>query len=220
MNPQQKLSQYIDHTLLRANITSPDLDQLCEEAMEWEFKAVCVPPRWITYCQNKLNTQVLVATVLGFPHGNQLLSEKIHAAQKYTKLKVDEIDMVIELSWVLENRPEDGLKEINAIKEVMGETLLKVIVETAYLESSQIELVAQVVDKSKAEFIKTSTGFASRGASLKDIELFKKNISSETLIKASGGIKSLEMAREYLDLGVSRIGTSSGITIIKQHLSN
>jgi deoxyribose-phosphate aldolase len=211
-----KLASYIDHTILKAYTTEKDIINLCKEAIENQFYAVCINPCWVSLSSELVkNKEVKVATVIGFPLGATDTDTKIAEALNAIKNGANEIDMVINIGWLKNNETLKVENEIKAIKKAIGNTLLKVIIETCYLnETEKIEATKAVIN-SGAEYIKTSTGFGTAGATIEDIKLIKSITKDIIKIKASGGIKNKETALEYIKLGVSRIGTSNGIEIIK-----
>lgn len=211
------VANYIDHTLLKANATFEDIQQLCSEAIEYDFFSVCVNPCFVKYAKHLLtNTNVQVCTVIGFPLGANTIETKIFETKNAIDLGADEIDLVVNITQLQAFNEEYCLAEIDAVKEVCANKVLKVIVETAYLNEEQKTFAANLILKSKADFIKTSTGFAPSGANVADIKLFKSILNDEKLIKASGGIKNLADANTMINAGVDRIGTSSGVMIVSE----
>lgn len=210
------INQYIDHTLLKSTASEKDIAQLCNEAIAFQFYAVCVNPCWISFCKKILNdNSVKIATVVGFPLGANDTPSKIFETEQCIKKGADEIDMVINLGYLKSEKYQYIEKEVELIKLSIGNKILKIIIETCYLSDDEIALASKICSNNGADFIKTSTGFGTRGASLNDIKIIKKNIDSNIKIKASGGIKTRIDALQYIDLGVNRIGTSSGIDLIK-----
>lgn len=206
------LEKYIDHTILKATATNDDIKKLCLEAIEYGFMSVCVNPCNIKYAKELLkDSDVLVCTVIGFPLGANTINVKVYETQDAIKEGADEIDMVINIAKA---KMHDYAYIYNEIKSVVdsacGKTV-KVILETCYLDDDEIVNVSKMALKANATFVKTSTGFGSGGAKLSDIKLMNVGLK----IKASGGIKSKEDFLKFIDAGASRIGTSSGIKIIK-----
>lgn len=209
------MNKYIDHTLLKPDCLIKDINKLIKEAITYNFKSVCVNPYYVKHCKKKLkDTDILVCTVIGFPLGNQTLKTKIFEAKDAIKNGADEIDMVMNISAFKNKKYDYVLDEINKIKDSINNKILKVIVETSYLTNEEIILVSEIILKSNADFIKTSTGFSSRGASLEDIKLMKSVLKDKKLIKASGGIKTKEDFYSLIASGVNRIGTSNGVNLI------
>ena len=206
----------IDHTLLKQDATWDQIRDLCMEGMENGVASVCIPPSFVKQAAEFAGEKLPICTVIGFPNGYQTSMIKVLEAAQAVKNGADEIDMVINIGWVRERRYDDILKEINEVKEACNGKLLKVIIETCLLTEEEKIALCDVVSRSKAEFIKTSTGFAGGGATLADIQLFKKYVSGDTKIKAAGGIKSVSDAEAFLAAGADRLGTSSLLAMLKQ----
>lgn len=210
-------NKYFDHTMLAPQATSTDIDKLIKEAIKYDFKSVCIAPSYIKYAKEQLaKTDVLICTVIGFPLGYSATSVKVYETKIALDHGADEIDMVINIGRFKNKEYEYVLNEIKAIKEVCGNKVLKVIVETALLTSQEIKTITEIVLKSGADFIKTSTGFSFRGASFEDVEIMKSIAQDKLLIKASGGIKTGEDALKMIKLGASRLGTSKTVQIIEE----
>jgi deoxyribose-phosphate aldolase len=209
------LNNYIDHTLLKPTATKRDIIKLCEEAQEYGFFSVCVNSCYVAIAKSELrNTNVKVCSVIGFPLGAMSTQAKVDEAKSALKDGADEIDMVINVG-LLKSKDFDGVwKDIEAVKRIMPNNILKVILETCYLEEVEIIKASELAIQSGADFIKTSTGFGTGGATIHDVKLMKSVANNEAKIKASGGIKDAKTALEYINLGVERLGTSSGITIV------
>ncbi|HRP88850.1 MAG TPA: deoxyribose-phosphate aldolase [Edaphocola sp.] len=213
------MEQYIDHTLLKSTATLEQIEQLCLEAIQYSFKAVCVPPFYVKVAKGFLKkSNVLVATVIGFPMGYSCTESKIAEVLKAIQDGVDELDWVQNVAAVknadwdyLEKEIIQCMKPINKSKKT-----IKIIIESGVLTDDEIIKSCKVYARQKVDFIKTSTGYAEKGADLRHIKIIKENIPETIKIKASGGIRTYEDAQKYIDLGVSRIGTSSGINIIKE----
>ncbi|GAA7949875.1 deoxyribose-phosphate aldolase [Helicobacter pylori] len=210
-------NKYFDHTMLAPQATSTDIDKLIKEAIKYDFKSVCIAPSYIKYAKEQLaKTDVLICTVIGFPLGYNATSVKVYETKIALDHGADEIDMVINIGRFKNKEYEYVLNEIKAIKEVCGNKVLKVIVETALLTNQEIKTITEIVLKSGADFIKTSTGFSFRGASFEDVEIMKSIVQDKLLIKASGGIKTGEDALKMIKLGASRLGTSKTVQIIEE----
>ena len=210
-------NKYFDHTMLAPQATSTDIDKLIKEAIKYDFKSVCIAPSYIKYAKEQLaKTDVLICTVIGFPLGYNATSVKVYETKIALDHGADEIDMVINIGRFKNQEYEYVLNEIKAIKEVCGNKVLKVIVETALLTNQEIKTITEIVLKSDADFIKTSTGFSFRGASFEDVEIMKSIAQDKLLIKASGGIKTGEDALKMIKLGASRLGTSKTVQIIEE----
>ena len=213
-----ELNKYIDHTLLKPNAVEAEIVTLCKEAKEYHFASVCVNPCNVALVKKELaGSDVMTCSVIGFPFGTQTTQVKCAETEQALKDGADEIDMVINIGKLLEGNTSYVEKEIAVLASICHakKAHLKVIVETCYLSEKDIANVCVAVEQAGADFIKTSTGYGSRGASLEDITLFKKYLKKDTKIKASGGIRSREDALKYIEAGCSRIGTSSGVKIIK-----
>ena len=210
-------NKYFDHTMLAPQATSTDIDKLIKEAIKYDFKSVCIAPSYIKYAKEQLaKTDVLICTVIGFPLGYNATSVKVYETKIALDHGADEIDMVINIGRFKNKEYEYVLNEIKAIKEVCGNKVLKVIVETALLTNQEIKTITEIVLKSGADFIKTSTGFSFRGASFEDVEIMKSIAQDKLLIKASGGIKTGEDALKMIKLGASRLGTSKTVQMIEE----
>lgn len=209
-------AKMIDHTCLKPEASSKNIDQLIKEAKEWGFYSVCLNSSWVKYAKEKLeNTDIKITSVIGFPLGANITQNKVHEAKLAIDHGADEIDMVINIGRFKDGQYDYVLNEIKKIKEAIGEKVLKVIIETALLKEHEIKKATELVLASGADFIKTSTGFSYRGASFEDIEIFNSVIQKAPLkIKAAGGIKTIADLEKYSQMGVSRFGTSSSIKIL------
>ena len=209
------MNSYIDHTNLKAYATLEDIKKLCDEAKKYHFAAVCVNPSYVSTAKELLkNSTVLVATVIGFPLGASTLATKEYEAIDAINNGADEIDMVINIGAVKNKDFEYVKQEITDIRDAIDGKTLKVIIETCYLTEEEIKILTEICNETFVNFIKTSTGFGTRGASLEDIEIINKYKNEILEIKASGGIKTIEDAEKYIDMGVTRIGTSNGVEIM------
>lgn len=206
----------VDHTLLKTTATWNEIKEICDDALTYHTASVCVPPSYVSHCAAYLCGRIPVCTVIGFPNGYNTTAVKCFEAETAIADGADEIDMVINLGWVKDGLYDRILEEINDVKSSCGEKVLKVIVETCALTYDEKVKITEVVAKSDADFIKTSTGFAASGATFEDIELFGENIQNNTQIKAAGGISSLEDAERFIELGADRLGTSKIVKIIKE----
>lgn len=208
-------SKYIDHTLLKATATKSDIIQLCEEAKTYKFFSVCVNSCYVSLAKEHLqDSNIKICSVIGFPLGAMSTEAKVAEATAALKNGADEIDMVINVG-LLKSKDFDAVwKDIEAVKHIMPNNTLKVILETCYLEEIEIIKASELAIQSGADFIKTSTGFGNRGADINDIKLMKSVCKGCVKIKASGGIRDAKTALEYINLGVDRLGTSSGIAIV------
>ncbi|MFD2823856.1 deoxyribose-phosphate aldolase [Lacinutrix iliipiscaria] len=216
-----KLNTYIDHTLLKSTATKTDIIQLCQEAKDHQFFSVCVNSCFVSLAKAELkDTTIKVCSVVGFPLGAMSTKAKVEETKQAIKDGADEIDMVINIG-LLKSKDFDAVwKDIEAVKKVMPNKTLKVILETCYLEELEIIKASELAINSGANFIKTSTGFGTGGATFHDVRLMKSVITTcGTKIKASGGIRDTKTAIDYINLGVERIGTSNGIAIVTGSLS-
>lgn len=209
------LHTYIEHTLLKPEATVEDIVTLCEEAIHYNFYGVCVNSCYVyeAVTQLKEHHTKVIATV-GFPLGAASTKAKLAEAKQAIKNGADEIDMVLNIGFLKSQLTKPLLEEIRAIKKIMGRRILKVIIETCYLDASEMVLACEIVQLAGADFVKTSTGFGSKGAQLKDVKLLREKSDPHLNIKASGGIKTAAQAIAFVKAGASRIGTSNGITIV------
>jgi deoxyribose-phosphate aldolase len=204
---------HVDHTLLAASSKWTDVKELCDEAVQYKTASVCVPPSYIKSIREAYPS-MNICTVIGFPLGYDSIPVKAVAVQTAIENTADELDMVINLTDVKNGRFETVKTEVGVLKQIAGKKILKVIIETCYLtEDEKIELCG-IVTEAGADYIKTSTGFGTAGATLADIELFKKHVGPDVKIKAAGGIRKREDMVAFLELGCSRLGTSSAVKIL------
>jgi hypothetical protein len=211
-----KIAKYIDHTVLKATTTTKDVEKLCSEAKEYGFYSVCVNGCFVKECKELLKgSDVKIAAVVGFPLGAMTKTAKVFEAREAIVNGANEIDMVINIGKLLEGDTKYVEDEIREIKEAIGKNVLKVIIETCYLNNEQKMLACELSLNANADFVKTSTGFGTSGATFEDVILMKKMVGNNAEVKASGGVKSYETAEKYIELGATRLGTSSGIDIIK-----
>jgi len=209
------INRYIDHTLLKPIATVSDIEILCKEAIEHQFYAVCINGGYVSLAKNILeNSTVNIASVIGFPIGANTSKSKIFEANDCINNGATEIDMVLNLGVLKSGSYRLVEKEISDIKKTIGSNTLKVIFENCYLSNEEKITACKITLNSGADFIKTSTGFGISGATIADVKLMKKTVKDQIKIKASGGIKDFETTKEYLNIGVSRSGTSSGISIM------
>ena len=210
------LSKYIDHTILKATASSADVQKLCEEAIEHEFYSVCVNGCYVADAKQLLQgTDVKVAAVVGFPLGAMTTAAKVFEAKEAVENGASEIDMVINIAKLKDGEFEFVENEIRQIKETIGDNVLKVIIETCYLTDEEKVKACELSLAAKADFVKTSTGFGTGGATYEDVKLMKSVVGDNAKVKASGGVRDKETAQKYVDLGAERLGTSSGIEIVK-----
>ncbi len=210
----QDIYAHVDHTQLKAFATWPEIEQLCREAEEYGMATVCIPPSFVSRAAAAF-PKVTVCTVVGFPLGYNTLDTKVYEAKLAVAQGAKEVDMVINLGDAKAGRFDDITKEIAAVKQAVGGHVLKVIVETCYLTEEEKIAVCGCVTQGGAEYIKTSTGFGTAGADLKDIALFKQHIGPRVKIKASGGIRTREAIEGFLAAGCDRIGASGAIAALE-----
>lgn len=207
----------IDHTKLGASISKAQIDQLILEAKEYDFKSVCVNPIWVKYAKNQLKkTDVLVCTVIGFPHGTHKPAVKAIEAMEAVNDGADELDMVINVFALKSKDYHTVLHEIELVVEKAQGRCVKVIIETCYLTPEEIVKASELVVQGGAQFVKTSTGFGTGGAKVEDVKLMKQTVGNKAEVKASGGVRTYDDALKMIEAGATRIGTSNGIDIIKQ----
>ena len=210
------LNKYIDHTILKATASSTDIQKLCEEAIEHEFYSVCVNGCYVADAKHLLQgTDVKVAAVVGFPLGAMTTTSKVFEAKEAIENGASEIDMVINVAKLKDGEFDYVENEIRLIKEAIGDNVLKVIIETCYLTDEEKVKACELSLVAKADFVKTSTGFGTGGATYEDVKLMKSVVGDNAKVKASGGVRDKETAQKYVDLGAERLGTSSGIEIVK-----
>ena len=210
------LNKYIDHTILKATASSADVQKLCAEAIEYEFYSVCVNGCYVADAKHLLQgTDVKVAAVVGFPLGAMTTAAKVFEAKEAVENGVSEIDMVINVAKLKDGEFDYVENEIRLIKEAIGDNVLKVIIETCYLTDEEKVKACELSLVAKADFVKTSTGFGTGGATYEDVKLMKSVVGDNAKVKASGGVRDKETAQKYVDLGAERLGTSSGIEIVK-----
>ncbi|PNQ72663.1 deoxyribose-phosphate aldolase [Hanstruepera neustonica] len=210
-----KINNYIDHTLLKPSASQKDIKNLCAEAKKYRFYSVCVNGSYVAYAKQLVSkSNVKVCTVVGFPLGACTTETKVFEAKQAVALGADEIDMVMNIGMLKSENFVSVYKDIRDVKLAIGKIPLKVIIEISELSKNEIVKASQICVDAKADFVKTSTGFAKSGATLTAVKMIKKTVKNQAKIKASGGIKDLETAKKYIDLGADRIGTSSGVNIV------
>ncbi len=207
----------VDHTLLSQGATWQDIKNLCDEGIMYGCKSVCIAPSYVKKVSEYVQDRIKVCTVIGFPNGYMTTESKCFEAADAVKNGADEIDMVINIGMVKDEDFDGVLSEINQVKKSCGGKLLKVIIEACLLTNDEKIKLCELVSKSEADFIKTSTGFSTGGATKNDIILFSAHVTNGKYIKAAGGISSLEDAEEFIKLGASRLGTSRIVKIIQQN---
>jgi len=204
------IAKYIDYTLLKATATPADIEKLCKEALEYGFYSVCVNSGYVPLAAEQLKgSKVKVCTVVGFPLGAMSTQAKLYETSVALTQGAQEIDMVLNVGLFLSGNVAKVLEEIALLKQETGDRVLKVIIETCYLNDEQKRLASQVCVDAGADFVKTSTGFGTGGATLADVQLIREIVGNRAKIKASGGIRDKQTALQYISLGVDRIGASA-----------
>lgn len=206
---------YVDHTLLKPEATFSDIKAICDDAMRFNTASVCIPPSYVKACADYCGGKMKICTVIGFPNGYNTTAVKVFETEDAIKNGADEIDMVINIGMLKDRRYDDVLNEIKAVKKACGGKILKVIIETCLLSDDEKIKMCEIVTEAGADFIKTSTGFSTAGATFADIELFSKHIGKNVKMKAAGGIKSLDDAEKFISLGAERLGTSRIVALAK-----
>ena len=212
---KKEILKHIDHTLLKAVATWEDIKVLCDEAIKYETASVCVPACYISRIHETYGDKINICTVVGFPLGYSVTEAKILETRKAIEDGANEIDMVINISDVKNGDLEKVTKEIAALKEACGDKILKVIIETCYLTEEEKIAMCKAVTEAGADYIKTSTGFGTAGATIEDIRLFKKHIGPIVKMKAAGGVKTIADLEMFINEGCDRIGTSSAVNMLK-----
>ena len=210
----------VDHTLLSQTATFDEIKAVCDDAIKYNTASVCIPPSYVKDAKAYVKDKLTICTVIGFPNGYNTTAVKCFETADAINNSADEIDMVINLGYVKDGKYDLILDEINEVKKACSGKLLKVIIETCLLTDEEKIKLCNIVSKSNADYIKTSTGFSTAGATKNDINLFAENIYGDLKIKAAGGISSLEDAEDFIALGASRLGTSRIVKIVKNSGDN
>ncbi len=211
----KEILKHVDHTLLQQTSTWTEIKEICDDAMHYGTASVCIPSSFVKRAKEYVGDKMAVCTVIGFPNGYMTTSVKEYETKDALAGGADEIDMVINVGWVKERRYDLVEEEIRTLKRACGSKILKVIIETCLLTDEEKIEMCHVVTRSGADYIKTSTGFSTGGATFEDVALFAKHVGENVKIKAAGGISSLEDAEKFLSLGADRLGTSRVIKIVK-----
>ena len=205
----------VDHTVLAQDATWADIKALCDDGIRYGTASVCIPASYVKEAKEYVGEKLAVCTVIGFPNGYSTTAAKCFETEDAVKNGADEIDMVINIGWLKDKKYDLLLEEIKAVKKACSGKLLKVIIETCLLTDEEKVRMCEIVSKSGADYIKTSTGFSKGGATAHDVALFAENVEKHLKIKAAGGISSLEDAERFMELGASRLGTSRIVKIVK-----
>ena len=218
-----KILSMVDHTLLKPESTWAQIQEICDDAMAYKTATVCIPASFVARCKAYMlekGSDVGVCTVIGFPTGYSTTAAKVFEAADAVKNGADEVDMVINIGMLKDGRDDEVLAEINAIKEACAGKPLKVIIETCLLTQDEKVRMCEIVNKSDADFIKTSTGFSTAGATFDDVALMAEHMKEGKQIKAAGGIATLDDAEKFIELGATRLGTSRIIKIVKNEAAS
>lgn len=215
MNKNEILKK-VDHTVLAQTTTWEQIKNICDDGIKYNVASVCIPPSYVKDAKKYVGDKIKVCTVIGFPNGYNTTNVKVYETLSAIEEGADEIDMVINLGWLKDKKYVDIEKEIKAIKNVCGEKVLKVIIETCLLTDEEKTIMCGIVKNAGADYIKTSTGFSTSGATFEDIQLFKRELKKTNVkIKAAGGIKSFEDAERFIEFGADRLGTSRLVNLMK-----
>lgn len=210
-----EIMKHVDHTLLLQTSTWEEIKEICDDAIKYQTASVCIPPSYVKEASDYVQGKMAVCTVIGFPNGYMTTKTKEFETKDAIANGASEIDMVINIGWLRDKKYDLVEEEIRILKAACGEKILKVIIETCLLTEEEKIKMCEIVTKAGADYIKTSTGFSTAGATFADIELFAKHIGPNVKMKAAGGISSMEDAKRFLKLGVDRLGTSRMIKLVK-----
>ena len=213
---KEEILKYVDHTLLKQVSTWADIKVICDDGIKYNVASVCIPPSFVKQAKEYVKNKIKICTVIGFPNGYNTTEVKVFETEDAIKNGADEIDMVINIGDLKDKKYDKILSEINEIKKVCKGNILKVIIETCFLNKEEKIKMCEIVSNSNADYIKTSTGFGEEGATIEDIKLFKENMKSGKGIKAAGGISSFEDAEEFIKCGATRLGTSRLVKLMKE----
>ncbi len=212
---KREILKHVDHTLLAQTAVWEEIKTICDDAVLYGTASVCIPPSYVKRAKDYVGDRMAVCTVIGFPNGYNTTAVKVFEAEEALRSGADEIDMVVNLGDVKEGRMDLVTGEIRALKAVCGEKILKVIIETCLLTEEEKKALCRAVTEAGADYIKTSTGFSTGGATFEDVSLFARNVGPGVKIKAAGGISSFEDAERFLSLGADRLGTSRLVKLMK-----
>ncbi|MGN0304573.1 MAG: deoxyribose-phosphate aldolase [Lachnospiraceae bacterium] len=217
---KKEIVKHVDHTLLTQTATWEEIKQICDDAITYGTASVCIPPSFVKQAKEYVQDKMAVCTVIGFPNGYTTTAVKEFETKDALANGAKEIDMVINIGWLKDKKYDLIEEEIRILKKACGDNLLKVIIETCLLDEAEKVKMCEIVTAAGADYIKTSTGFSTAGATFKDIELFAAHVGAGVKIKAAGGIASLEDAEKFLELGADRLGTSRIIKLMKNEETN
>ncbi len=216
-----EINKYIDHTILKRDAVASEVDKIIEEAIKYEFKTICIHPTWLEYAKEKLNgTNVEITIVFGFPYGTQTTESKIFEAQDAISKGADELDMVINVGRVHMQDTEFLKRELEAVRKATEGKVIKLILETGLLSKEEIKYASELGVEAGWDFIKTSTGIQTTGATVEDVEIMKSIAGEKSEVKASGGVRSYEDAIAMVKAGATRIGTSNGVDIMEGRVAD
>ena len=217
---QEEMLTHVDHTLLTQTATWDEIKQILDDAVKYKVASACIPASYVKEASDYVDGKLAICTVIGFPNGYDTTASKVFMAKDAINNGAVEVDMVINIGWLKDKRYDELEAEIRAIKEAVGDKILKVIIETCLLTDEEKIKMCEIVTKAGADYIKTSTGFSKAGATFDDIKLFSGHVGKNLRIKAAGGIASLEDAYKFLELGADRLGTSRIIKLVKGQEAN
>lgn len=209
----KEVLSYVDHTLLKVESKWEDIKQICDEGLEFKVASICIPPSFVKRAKEYVGDNLAVCTVIGFPNGYNTTDVKVFETENAIKNGADEVDMVINVGDLKDKRYDLIEDEIKRIKAACGDKILKVIIETALLTEDEKVKMSELVTNAGADYIKTSTGFSTGGATREDVKLLHESVGKEVKVKAAGGISSIEDAEDFIKLGASRLGTSKIVKI-------
>ena len=212
----KEILKTVDHTLLAQGATWEQIKEICDDGIKYGCASVCIPPSFVKKAGEYMGGRLPVCTVIGFPNGYMTTKAKEYETEDAIGNGASEIDMVINIGWLKDRRYDQIEEEIRTLKNVCGDKILKVIIETCFLTEEEKIKMCEIVTRAEADYIKTSTGFGGAGATFADVELFARHVGPAVKIKAAGGIASLEDAEKFLELGADRLGTSRIIKLIRQ----
>ena len=212
---QKEMLTHVDHTLLTQTAAWEEIRQILDDAMNYKVASACIPASYVKEASDYVDGKLAICTVIGFPNGYDTTASKVFMAKDAINNGAVEVDMVINIGWLKDKRYDELEAEIRAIKEAVGNKILKVIIETCLLTDEEKIKMCEIVTRAGADYIKTSTGFSKAGATFDDIKLFSEHVGKNVRIKAAGGISSLEDAYKFLELGADRLGTSRIVKLVK-----
>lgn len=215
-----EILEKVDHTVLSQSAKWEDIKALCDDAVKYNCASVCIAPSYVKKAKEYVGNKLKICTVIGFPNGYNTTAVKCFETEDAVKNGADEIDMVINIGMLKDEKFDEVLEEIKAVKKACGGKLLKVIIETCLLTQEEKIKMCEIVSLSGADYIKTSTGFSTGGATKEDVKLFSENVMPHLKIKAAGGISSIQDAEDFINLGASRLGTSRIVKIVKNEKSD